>query len=170
MPLFSYQQFWLSRLVIFAAMACLVWCAVLLSRDASPRRGQWTWAWLPLSLHAGWLTLAAFLNLAQVIVAYGLLPTDAQLPWSLVLFAIAALALLVLNQRMRGNVVYVAAALWALAAVYARQSASDLAGADVAAWVAVGIAVVLAAQTLMLRRRHPGGLLPNAGGVAAPGN
>src|SRR5690606_32209965 len=61
MPLFSHERFWLCLLVIFGAMACLVRCAWLLSRDAAPRKGQWLWAWLPLSLHAGWLTLAAFL-------------------------------------------------------------------------------------------------------------
>ena len=161
MPLFSLAQFWACLLVIFAAMACLVRCALILSHDHTPRAGQWLWAWTPLSLHAGWLSLAAFLNLAQVIVAYGLLSTTHQLPWSLALFALAAALLLVLNQRMRGNVDYALAALWALAAVYVKQSSGTLPGAPVAAWVAVAIAVLLAAQTFVLRRRHPGGLLPN---------
>ncbi|MDH5835110.1 hypothetical protein [Luteimonas kalidii] len=151
MPLFSNQWFWACLLVIFGAMACLVRCALLLSRDATPAPGQRLWAWLPLSLHAGWLTLAAFLNLAQVIVAYALLPVGDQLPWSLALFAVAAAVLLVLNHRMRGNLAYVAAALWALAAVYVKQSGHDLAGAGTAAWVALAIAALLAVQTLVLR-------------------
>jgi hypothetical protein len=37
--------------------------------------------------------------------------------------------------------------------VYVKQSASSLAGADTAAWMAVGIAVLLAAQTVWLRMR-----------------
>jgi hypothetical protein len=86
-----------------------------------------------------------------VIVAYGWLPADDQLPWSLALFAVAAIVLLALNHRMRGNLAYVAAALWALAAVYVKQSGHDLPGADTAAWVAVAIAVALAVQTLWLR-------------------
>ncbi|MCR6664311.1 MAG: hypothetical protein NVV60_14465 [Luteimonas sp.] len=150
MPLFSMQQFWLCLLVIFAAMACLVRCAWMLSVDATPSSGQRAWAWLPLSLHAGWLSLAAFLNLAQVIVAYELLPASNQLPWSLALFALAGVMLLAFNQRMRGNIPYALAALWALAAVYVKQSGHALAGAQVAAWVAVGIAVVLAVQTVVL--------------------
>lgn len=154
MPLFSMQHFWPCLFVIFAAMACLVRAAWLLSVDATPMRGQRAWAWLPLSLHAGWLSLAAFLNLAQVIVAFELLPTANQLPWSLVLFALAAAMLLLFNHRMRGNVVYTLAALWALAAVYVKQSGSALAGADVAAWVAVGIAALLAVQTGVLRSRR----------------
>ena len=144
-----------------------VGCALILSHDRSPQEGQWLWAWMPLSLHAGWLSLAAFLNLAQVIVAYRLASTSEQLPWSLVLFGLAALMLLMVNLRMRGNIDYVIAALWALVAVYVKQSDSGMAGAQVAAWVAIAIAVVLALQTVLLRRRYAGGLLPNP--ARAPG-
>ncbi|HLM52825.1 MAG TPA: hypothetical protein VK325_04355 [Pseudoxanthomonas sp.] len=156
MPVFSMQVFWLALLIIWAALACLLACALILSRDPHREPGQRWLAWLPLSLHAGWLSLAAFLNTAQVIVAYQWLPTDRMLGWSLALFGLAALMLLALNRRMRGNLAYAAAALWALAAVYVQQSRSGLAGADTAGWIAVAIAVVLAAQTLWLRlRRSP---------------
>lgn len=161
MPLFAMSQFWLCLLVIFGAAFCLIRCAMILSHDRTPQEGQWMWAWLPLSLHAGWLSLAAFLNLAQVIVAYKLASTTDMLPWSLVLFALAALMLLMVNLRMRGNIDYVIAALWALIAVYVKQSDSGLAGAQTAAWVALAIAAVLVLQTVMLRRKYPGGLLPN---------
>ena len=161
MPLFSMARFWPCLLVIFGATFCLVRCAMILSRDRTPQEGQWMWAWLPLSLHAGWLSLATFLNLAQVIVAYELASTTHQLPWSLALFALAALMLLVVNLRMRGNIDYVIAALWALVAVFVKQWDSGMAGARTAACVAIAIAVLLVLQTLVLRRRYPGGLLPN---------
>jgi hypothetical protein len=156
MPVFSQQIFWLALLIIWGSLICLLVCALRLSRDAQPEPGQRWLAWLPLSLHAGWLSLAAFLNTAQVIVAYRWLPTDEMLGWSAVLFLAAAAMLLWLNQRMRGNWVYAAAAVWALAAVYAKQSASALPGADTAAWIAVGIAVALVAQTLWLISRRGG--------------
>ncbi len=156
MPVFSAQVFWLALAIIWAALVCLLRCALVLSQDPAPEPGQRWLAWLPLSLHAGWLSLAAFLNTAQVIVAYRLLPIDDQLPWSMVLWALAAALLLALNQRMRGNLGFAAAALWGLAAVYVKQSGSAMAGADVSAWTAVVIAVVLAAHTLWLRMRtHP---------------
>lgn len=167
MPLFSQELFWLCLAVIFGALACLAYCAVQLSRDSAPRKGQWLWAWLPLSLHAGWLTLASFLNLAQVIVAYELLPVDRQLPWSLALYAVAAVVLLALNHRMRGNLAYAAAALWALVAVYLRQSGHELDGAEASAWMAVLIALVLAVQTAVLRIRNPGGWVPAEGAGAS---
>lgn len=166
MPLFSMGTpdnglFWVCLLVIFAALYCLVRCAMILSHDHTPEQGQWLWAWTPLSLHAGWQSVAAFLNLAQVIVAHELLPTTQMLPWSLVLFAGAAALLLYVNHRMHGNIDYAGAAIWGLVAVYVKQAGWDIPGADIAAWVAAGIAVALLVQTIWLRSRHAGGLLPN---------
>ncbi len=161
MPLFSLGQFWLCLAVIVGATFCMTRCAMILSHDRTPQEGQWLWAWAPLSLHAGWLTVASFLNIAQVIVAYQLASTTHMLGWSLALFALAAAVLLVMNLRMRGNIDYMLAAVWALVAVYVKQSHSGLPGADTAAWVALALAVLLGVQTLLLRRRYPGGLLPN---------
>ena len=79
----------LALLVIWAALGCLLACAFRLSAARSEVPGLTAWAWAPLSLHAGWLSMAAFLNTAQVIVAYRLLPTDAMLAWTLVLFVAA---------------------------------------------------------------------------------
>lgn len=162
MPLFSRGLFWLCLVVIFAALACLLRCALLLTRDTLPLRAQWLWAWTPLSLHAGWLSVAAFLNLAQVLVACRLLPTGDMLGWSLLLFALAAALLLVMNARMRGNVDYAGAAAWGLVAVYVKQSAWDLPGASTAAWVALGVAVALVLQTAWLRWRDRDGVVPGA--------
>jgi hypothetical protein len=151
MPLFSAGLFWLCVLVIFGALAALAWCAVQLSRPgaASGRR----LAWLALSIHAGWLSLAAFLNLAQTVVAYRLLPSGDMLAWSAALWVAAALVLLALNARMRGNVAYLAIALWGLVAVYLRQSQAELPGAATSAWIAVALAALLTLQTAWLRLR-----------------
>ena len=149
MPLFSQELFWLCLVVIFGALGCLAWSALVLSRS----RGN-GWSWLALSLHAGWLSLAAFLNLAQTIVAYELLPTDDMLGWSTVLFVLAAALLLGLNHAMRGNLAYAAAALWGLVAVYARQAGAAPSGSSTAAWIAIAVALVLAVQTAWLRMRR----------------
>ncbi|MCM2336482.1 MAG: hypothetical protein NDI66_06855 [Pseudomonas sp.] len=154
MPVFSQQLFWLALAIIWGALASMVVAALRIARDPAPVAGQGWWAAFPIALHAGWLSLAAFLNTAQVIVAYRLLPTDAMLGWSLVLFALAAALLLAVNQRLRGSAGYTLAGLWGLAGVYMKQSTSALAGADTAAWVAVAIAIVLLAQTLWLRMRR----------------
>jgi hypothetical protein len=154
MPVFSQQWFGLALAIIWSALAALLYAALALSPPCAsmPRAQRWL-GWLPLSLHAGWLSLAAFLNLAQVIVAYRWLPTADMLGWSLALFAAAAVLLLLVNRAMRGNVAYAAVALWGLIAVYVKQSSAPLDGADAAAWVALAIGAVLVAQTVVLRRR-----------------
>ena len=167
MPLYSMSQLWPCVLVIFAGMACMVRCALILSRDSTPQHGQWMWGWLPLSLHAGWMSLAAFLNIGQAIVAGHLLSTTDQLPWALVLLAAATITLLPLNQRMRGNIDYVLPAIWGLVAVYVEQSDGGMRGAQTAAWAALLVAALLAVQTAILRRKYPGGLLTNP--ARAPG-
>ncbi len=150
MPLFSAGLFWACVLVIFAALGALAWCALQLSTVQARGRRL---AWLALSLHAGWLSLAAFLNLAQTIVAYELLSTSRMLGWSLVLWAVAAVLLLALNGRMRGNAAYAAVAVWGLFAVWLRQTGWPLAGATPSAWVALSIAVLVVVQTVVLRLR-----------------
>lgn len=153
MPIFSQQIFWLALLVIWASLACLLYCALVLSRARNADGRSLFWAWLPLSLHARWLSLAAFLNTAQIVVAYELLPTGNMLSWSIALLAAAAALLLIANWRMRGNWAFTAAALWGLAAVYVKQSSSSLPGSGTAAWIAIGIATAALLQTLWPRLR-----------------
>lgn len=151
MPLFSAGMFWTCVIVIFAALAALAWCALQLSVDAG--RGRLL-AWIALSLHAGWLSLAAFLNLAQTLVAHEVLSSSRMLGWSLALWAAAAALLLVLNARMRGNPVYTAVALWGLFAVWIKQTDWPLAGSTTSAWVALAIGAALLLQTAVLRLRQ----------------
>lgn len=165
MPIFSMQLFWLALLVIWAALACTAVAAIALKNDPDPLPRQWWFAGVPLSLHAGWLSLAAFLNTAQTIVAYRWLPTGDMLGWSLVLLAGAAVLLMALNARMRGNIPYAAAAIWGLVAAWIKQKDSALPGADTAAVVALLIAVALLAQTEWLRRRARHAAVPARAGT-----
>lgn len=151
MVIFSQQQFWLALAAMWASVVCLVYAAYWLSRQRPAPDALSFCAWLPLSLHAGWVSLAAFIHTAQVIVAFRLLPLDDMLPWSVGLLAVAALLLLIANARMGGNLFYAAAAVWGLAAVYLNQSVSTLPAAQTVALAAMAVAAVLVLQTLWLR-------------------
>lgn len=154
MPLFSLGLFAVCLLVIFGALACMTRAASLVARFP-PRveHGYWL-ARLPLSLHAGWLTLAAFVNLAQVAVAYNMLPERDMLGWSLVVLALAAAVLFLMNHRMAGNIPYAAAAAWGLVAVYVKQTGWDLGGSETVGWIALALALALLAQTALLVHRR----------------
>lgn len=157
MVVFSLQWFWLALAIIWGSLACLLAAAWRVSPTARHARGPW-WQRVPLSLHAGWVSLAVFLNVAQVIVAFRLLPLVDMLPWTLALFALAAVLVLTAITRMAGNPWYASAVVWGLLGVYARQHGSDLAGAGVAAWTALILAGVVAAWSLRYSlgtRRQP---------------
>lgn len=153
MVVFAQQWFWLALAVIWLSLGCLLAATWMVSTTRNQPRGPW-WQWLPLSLHAGWLSLAVFLNTAQVVVAFELLPTRIMLPWTLVLFALAAALLLVVLIKLRGNPWYALAAVWGLLGVYARQQASALPGAGVAAAVALSLAVLVVVTTLIIGLSH----------------
>ena len=148
MVVFTLQWFWLALAIIWGSLGCLLGAAWLASHTRSHSRGPW-WQWLPLSLHAGWVSLAVFLNVAQVVVAFELLPVERMLPWTLVLFALAGALLLVMVVKLRGNPWYTLAAVWGLLGVHAKQQASGLPGADTAANVALVLAVLVALTALV---------------------
>ncbi|WP_421567220.1 hypothetical protein [Stenotrophomonas sp. PD6] len=164
MPVFSNQWFLPALAIIWAALLCLLVAAVR-AAPATASAGQRAFAAYPLALHAGWLTMAAFLNTAQVIVAYQWLPTGNMLSWSLVLLAIATLLAWTMNHRLRGHFAYPVAVVWALVGVYVKQSEWRLPGADTVAVLALAVAVLLVLQTLLLRARA--WRTPRAGVVAA---
>lgn len=153
MIVFSRQWFWLALLIIWASLACLLAAAWQAAHTARHPRGPW-WQWVPLSLHAGWVSLAVFLNAAQVIVAFRLLSVAHMLPWTLALFALAAVLVLGMIVGMRGNPWYALAALWGLVGVYAKQRGEVLPGADVAAGVALLLAAAVVAVALGSSWRH----------------
>lgn len=157
-PVFSQGWFLLALAIIWTSTFAMLAAAWFVSRDTqSAPRTRWL-ATAPLAMHAGWLSLAAFLNTAQVIVAYEWLDTRDMLGWSAVLIGLMGVFVLAGNRALRGHLAFVVAGLWGLAAVYVKQSQSSLAGADTAAWMAVALAVLLALQTAWLHwaRRSPG--------------
>lgn len=157
MVVFTLQWFWLALAIIWGSLGCLLGAAWLASHSETHARGAW-WQWIPLSLHAGWVSLAVFLNVAQVVVAFGLLSVTDMLPWTLVLFALAGALLLTVLVKLRGNPWYALAAAWGLVGVYVQQHNALLPGAATAAIVAL----VLAALAILVAFAAAG-LLHRAG-------
>lgn len=161
MVAFPLERFGLALALIWAAWASLLVAALRLARTGE--------AWglrSALNLHLGWLSLAVFLNLAQVIVAQRWLDAARMLPWTLALWLGVALLLMLVNRALRGHWAYVAAVLWGLLGVQVRQSASALPGAEVSAGVALGLTGLFLLQTLWLwwrawrsRRQRRSGML-----------
>jgi hypothetical protein len=150
---FTLQLFWVALAIIWISFGSILRAAWHVAHTARHARGSW-WQWIPLSLHAGWVSLAVFLNVAQVIVAFKLLPVADMLPWTLALFALVALLVLTALVGMRGNGAYAFAAIWGLAGVYVKQSHSQLTGANAAADVALALAIAVGATSLLCSWRY----------------
>ncbi|MGE0800119.1 MAG: hypothetical protein AB7G13_20565 [Lautropia sp.] len=174
MIVFAQRWYWLALAVIWVALTALLGALLrsVAERPTVPLRtgfgarellgmieptavGHWLPRW-SLALHTGWLSLAAFLNTAQVVVAERLLRDLPMLPWSLLLWLGAALLLLAVNHRVDGEPGYWLAAAWGLVAVVVEQSASELPGASASAVTAAVVATLLLAQTAWLRIRAAG--------------
>lgn len=157
MVLFSQQWFWAALAVIWGALAALLVAAQRAAMAPPGSAAASAWARWALGLHAGWLSLAAFLNTAQVVVAYELLSVERMLPWSAALWALAGVLLLAMNRRLGGHLAYALAAVWGLAGVVLAQARNGQAGAGVSAGIALALAAALLAQTAWLRARSASG-------------
>jgi hypothetical protein len=150
---FTLQLFWVALAIIWISFGSILRAAWHVAHTAQHARGSW-WQWIPLSLHAGWVSLAVFLNVAQVIVAFKLLPVANMLPWTLALFALAALLVLTALVGMRGNPAYALAVVWGLVGVFVKQNHSPLLGADMAAASALLLAILVGTTSLWCGWRH----------------
>ncbi|MEO8673628.1 MAG: hypothetical protein ABI411_20130 [Tahibacter sp.] len=150
-PIFIHGYFCTAALVL--ALTCAVLTVALLRADASWNdSGSARWlVWPCFSVFTAWVSLAAFLDVGQVLVAYRVDTGPAELTCSVLILLAAASLLLFVNQRLRGNLLYVATALWALLAICVAQTQKVDDAAHTTGWLALGIAAVLLAHYAWLK-------------------
>ena len=102
-----------------------------------------------VGLYAGWVTAAFFLNVSTAMVDAGLVEAD-ELPWQLVVLAVAAVVLLAVLVRTGGIVAYAAAGIWAMIGIAVTASQDGTTSVLVAALVVVA---ALVATTTVWRLR-----------------
>lgn len=146
-PVFLAQAYVGAVLVIWASLATVLAGAVLAARAPGSSAAATPLPRIALALHAGWLTLAAFVNTAQLLLATGFTTQADQWPASAALWLAAALVLLAAQRALSpapaALLAYSAAAAWGLVAVYFRQSAATLPGGAVSANVAAALFLVV---------------------------
>lgn len=133
---------WASVAIIMASAATLTLALIRIAPERAPRLDRWV-VWWPLSLLAGWLTIASAINVLTVLTAEGHLSGgSAVIAGYAGVAAVLVVALLVL--RAARLPVYAIPIAWGLVAVWVAEKAakSDLA---VEALIAAGIVSVYAA-------------------------
>jgi hypothetical protein len=146
MPVFAQQAYTAALAIIWAALAAMLAAALIAARAVPGSAAASPLARVPLALHAGWLSLAAFVNTAQWALAMGLTSEATQLPLSLGLWLLAGVLLLWTQRAMPSApalLAYTAAAVWGLVAVVVKQRGQALEGAATSAMVAAGLLLAL---------------------------
>lgn len=144
----AFNQQWLSVAIILVSAGAMI-SGLMRARaaEAPAFRDKLLIVW-PLSLLAGWLTIASAINILTVLTAQGLISPD--LTWAVMGIAAVLIVGGFVGWRLRSPV-YLAPIAWGLIGVYVAEQADK----PTAAWLAVGAALVLVAEAVaMLRRRR----------------
>jgi hypothetical protein len=162
MPIFTLGHYHLAALMLVVAAMLLVYCLIRAEPARHGSVADQILIWIQSSIFAAWVTLASALNLAQLREATGFMASAPQLAFSLSLLVAAGLVVLLVNHRQRGNIAWVATAVWALVAVFVKQYEVGSRDAVTAAYTALTLAVVLIIQLVWLRYRHARGAARNS--------
>lgn len=146
----AFNQQWLTIAIIVTSAAVMV-ASLRRARADAPApafRDKLLIVW-PLSLLAGWLTIASAVNILTVLTAQGIIGSD--LTWALIGIAAVLLVGGAVGWALRSPF-YLAPIIWGLGGVYVAQQADK----PTAAWLAAAAALLLAveaAATLLKQRR-----------------
>jgi len=159
--LWQFQVFLLTVPVMLALLVTIIVIHRRL-REAAALREAPAFGWLvvlPFSVYLGWITVATIANIAQMLYLAGYrgwpLGEEA---WAVVVLAVGLgiAATVIVRER---DVAYGAVIVWAYAGIAVKQSDDA-----VAAWMAAGCAVVVAALIIgVVVGRLPGGARPSVG-------
>lgn len=140
---------WRWATVALIGLAALVLIIPLASPPQVMRKRDALLIVTPLGLLAGWLTIATGLNALTVLTAEGLISAETATSWAL--GGLACVVVVTLAVHLRGRAIaYPIPVVWGLIAVYVaeREHRTE------AAWVALGMAAVLAAVLMWTTLKH----------------
>lgn len=142
---------WSSALIFIPAVTALIIATLTVRRQKQALRGIETWlVWLPISLIAGWCSLAIFLNWTPI--AYDLFAKGQANILSSLLMLAAALGLIIWAFKQSGfNRAYIFPALWGLSWLAARHLGQS-ADTPLIGWAAV-VGIVLLIVTAICGRQ-----------------
>ncbi|GGZ30562.1 hypothetical protein [Asticcacaulis endophyticus] len=117
------------------------------------RRAEDTLMLMPVSLLAGWVSAAAFVNAASTLRTYGIDQLDPLRPDVAIGFLLAALAFALAMTRLGGQMFYAIAGMWALQGIIAANLNQP--GAGLLTIVAGAGIALLAANLIWAKVRKP---------------
>jgi len=136
---------WGTALIFIPTMLCLVKAMLIFTRRKSELQSiNRYWAWLPVSLIAGWTSIAIFLNWTPILVgSFGTSVPD--IVPNMIMLVLALVWAVHILRRSGGNVAFAFAIMWGLAWL-AYKSLTQIPNVPAIGYAAiVGVATILAA-------------------------
>jgi len=152
----QFGLFWLTVPLIFAILAALIGALIQFIRYDSPLTPAERWlVVLPVSVHAGWITVAAVANTASILASGGFRNVGvSDTVWAVALLLVAGLIGSYATRESRGNVGYALTLVWAFVGIAVANAGP---APRVAVLVAAGSMAALVFGTLLrFRRASPG--------------
>lgn len=116
---FSYDVLWLSVILIFAMLFCLLKIVLRTNMERWDAPIQLiAFVWWPICLYAGWIAVATIANTAAFFVQLGVVGGElSQIIWTMVMITVAVfINLLMINMRNMRE--FAAVGAWALIAIF----------------------------------------------------
>lgn len=151
---FTYDQILLSVGIMILILVSLLQVVVrtnMIKEDASFKVRALVWT--PISLYAGWITVATIANFAAYFSSIDFMGSElTQIIWTIALITIAVLinTLMVWTRHMR---VFAGVAVWALVAIYIRHQDSLESVAYYALVSAITLVVIIGLHALSQRKK-----------------
>jgi hypothetical protein len=144
---------WGTALIFIPTVLCLVKAMLMLTRGKDALSGaERFWVWLPISLIAGWTSIAIFLNWTP-IVADNLASSTSVLVPNIAMLATALIWAVFITRRSGGTRAYACPIIWGLAGL-AVKSLTQTPTVNAIGFAAIaGFLIVLGAALLKFERR-----------------
>jgi hypothetical protein len=150
--LFQYEQFWLSVPVMLILLGLLIAIYLRLDVGKPVSRGTFWLMQVPFSIYLAWITIATIANVAQALYASGITALGLGGPvWAAIMLVVGTGIISAVIVRGRGNVAYALTAIWAIAGIVVKQSATPLVAGT--ALVMIGVIVAVLVYSLRQGRR-----------------
>ena len=150
--LWHYEQFALTLVAMLTLLGTLIVTYIRLGIGRSKVPSSETWlVRVPISLYLGWITVATVANITEVLDyakwnGFGIAP---EIWMGIVLLAV--LAITVLMNINRRDLVFTLVILWALAGIAIKQAGVSV--VVISTWITFGLAAISLIVTLFLPRR-----------------
>ena len=150
---------WGTALAFLPTVYCFVKAMLILTRNKTALdRTEHIWVWAPISLIAGWTSLAIFLNWTPIAINAVGASVPLVVP-NLIMLVIALTWALFIIRKSSGNLVYAFPIIWGLAWLVFKALAVEQTADIIGGTALLGLVIIAASTAIKTRKAAPSGMI-----------